>query len=180
MRRHASITTAALTLAIAAGCGSHAAPPKQAAAQPPPPSASQAPTPPPAPVASGTARSDKTTFLVRVTATRAAASFKEGPFQAQRAKPGERLIVVKLSETNTGHQPADLENGNTNPVTLTDTTGRTYNTDISWALDGTINPGRTKTVPYVFPVPAGTKPASVTVTLTGDDGNPSTVVLKLP
>jgi hypothetical protein len=78
-------------------------------------------------------------------------------------------------------RPSRIDFGNDEPVDLVGTDGRTYYPRMSFGvLDEGIFPGRSLTDPYVFPVPAGTKPAYAVVTLFGGIGFPSTVDLRMP
>lgn len=178
MRKPIAVIAAAV---LAAGCsGNHTDANRPATVDPPQPSASQPATPPQTPVPSGTVRNDTTSFLVRLASVKVAATFSADGRQAEKAKAGQQLIIVRIAIKNTGKAPSQIEWGNSNPLTLVDANGATYDTDTSWSDSADINPGLSSTQPYVFPTPAGTKPASVTVELTDADGNPSTVSLKLP
>ena len=178
MRKHVSIVIA---FALAAGCssGHTGSTPKQEAPHAAPPVASEAATPTPTPARSGTVSNDQTSFLVRLTDVHDARSFTNG-VQPERAKPGQKLIVVKIAVKNIGKRPSQLEEGNPQPLTLIDTAGASYNIEVTWSSSDNINPGLTKVEPYTFPVPAAAKPASVHVELTDANGNPSAVDLKVP
>jgi hypothetical protein len=172
MRRHAIVSAALL---IGAACGGHPDNPRASTA----PSASQNVTAPPAAVDHGAVVNRQTAFLVRLASVRAAGVFTIGG-REEKARSGEQLIVVRLRVTNTGKQPGQLEFGNSDPVTLVDANGRSYTTAVSWASGATIAPGLSRVEPYVFHVPVGITPATVTVGLVDVDGTPSTVSLIVP
>jgi hypothetical protein len=156
--------------------------------KPTPPSAAPAnsaatPTPTmPSPQAEGDVTTDDTTFHLKVTKVREAPTYTDGYRQAQKAGAGNKLIIVTLSEKNTGKEPGNLERGTPSPMSLTAADGATYATGVTWSNPDSVNPGLTQKNTYVFEVPSAVKPASITVTLLtgGGDGVTPSLVLALP
>ncbi|MCO6010167.1 DUF4352 domain-containing protein [Actinoallomurus purpureus] len=121
----------------------------------------------------GKVRNDQTTFTVRYARVTSAGSYTDGTRRPQVAGRGRRLEIVELLVTNIGNQPGELGHGNPHPVTLINDAGNTYATDRSWASGDAINPGQSKTEPYVFVVPESATVHGVTVSLTDASGTSS-------
>ncbi|WP_329256840.1 hypothetical protein OG417_17695 [Actinoallomurus sp. NBC_01490] len=113
-----------------------------------------------------------------MTSARTVRGFDRGGSR-ERAKAGQRLVVIMITATNIGRRPSRLDAGNSEPVDLVGTDGKTYYPGRSWGRPVLIFPGRSLTEPYVFPVPAEVGPASAEVTLFGGTGLPSTVDLSI-
>lgn len=132
------------------------------------------------PVRHGTVRNNDTRFRVSVASVRTAGSFAHGG-KHERAKAGERLVVVMLTAKNVGKRTSRVDWDNSEPVDLAGEDGRTYYPRMSFGRpDDGVFPGRSLTEPYVFPVPVGTRPAYVIVTLFDASGFASTADLTLP
>ena len=167
-------------LLSASACSSTPSTPTQPSAQPP---ANPAATPTaPSPKPEGDVTTDETTFHLKATRIRTAPTYTDAYHQPQKAGAGNKLIIVTLTEKNTGKKPGNLEAGTPSPLTLIAADGATYSTNVTWSNSDSVNPGLTQKDTYTFEVPSGVKPASVAVTLLtgGGDGVTPSLVLDLP
>lgn len=179
MRSLLLAVTAAL-LAATAACDPSSGGSPAASTPTPTRSAPARTSPTPKPVSRGTVANYDTRFRVSVASVRTVTSFAYGG-EHERAKAGERLAVIMITARNIGKHPSRIDWANQEPVDLAGADGRTYYPRKSFGRsDVGVFPGRSLTEPYVFPVPAGTKPAYAIVTLFGGVGFPSTVNLALP
>jgi hypothetical protein len=173
------VSLAAVVLSTA-GCGGSAGRrPVTAGRTATTPSLSPSASPSARPARVGTVRNGETRFRVRVTSARTVRGFNRDGSR-ERAKAGQRLVVIMITATNIGRRPSRLDAGNSEPVDLVGADGKIYYPGRSWGRPILIFPGRSLTEPYVFPVPAGVGPASATVTLFGGTGLPSTAGLRMP